>query len=51
MEAGSGPRSMGGAPEGRALEHPSGSLDWQGEPGKSGAQDSEGSPVGTRWLD
>lgn len=34
MEAGSGPRSMGGAPEGRALEHPGGSLDWQGEPGK-----------------
>lgn len=58
MEARSGPRLMGGAPEGRALDHPSGSLDWQGEPGKrspewrSGlTQGAEGSPVGTRWID
>ena len=54
MEAGSGPRLMGGVPEGRALEHPGGSLDWQVEPGKrspewsSGlTQGAEGSPVGT----
>ena len=54
----SAPWLMGGAPQGRALEHPGGNLGWQWEPWRRSLELSagliqwaEGSPVSTGWID